>query len=290
MFAAARSTGHNVMLAGEMGNTTMSYHGWGLFTELLLTGRWLRLFAEIRSSGYQWRRHVRHQLIAPLIPAPLFRRYKQWRRGGNPPWHDRSLIHPEFAARSGAIDRAAREHMPFDAPPIRWRLGRINDLRNYCEMADWCAKVRAAFRLDIRTPASDRRLFEFCIGIPEDQYLRKGRDRWLVRRAMEGRLPDTVLNQKKCGAQAADWYPRLTRARNHVAEEVKRLAENPEVASILDMQRLHTILDSWPDRQPPEYTRQESHMLALPDALGTAYFVENVTGTNSMLQSGNSVA
>ena len=34
------------MLAGEMGNDTMSYNGWGLFTELLLTGRWPRLFAE----------------------------------------------------------------------------------------------------------------------------------------------------------------------------------------------------------------------------------------------------
>ena len=51
MYAAARSAGHNVMLAGEMGNITMSYHGWGLFPELLQTGRWLRLFAEIRVFG-----------------------------------------------------------------------------------------------------------------------------------------------------------------------------------------------------------------------------------------------
>ena len=159
------------------------------------------------------------------------------------------------------------------------------------EAADWFAKVRAGFRLDIRTPAFDRRLVEFCIGIPEDQYLRKGRDRWLIRRAMEGRLPDIVLNQKKWGAQAADWYPRLTRERNQIAEEVKRLAENPDVASILDMQRLKAILDNWPDRQPAEYTPEESHLLAIPDALGTAYFIENVTGANyPVAQSGNPVA
>ena len=228
-------------------------------------------------------------LIRPLVPAPLFRRYKQWRRGQNPPWHNFSFIHPEFAARSEVIERAARENEPFDNPPPRdTRLGRIRDFRIYCELADWHAMVRANFRLDIRIPAFDRRLVEFCIGIPLDQYLRGGRDRWLIRRAMEGRLPPMVLNQKKCGAQAADWYPRLTRERNHIAEEVKRLAENPEVASILDMQRLKTILDNWPDRQPPEYTSEEAHLLAIPDALGAAYFIENMMGANySVLQSGN---
>jgi asparagine synthase (glutamine-hydrolysing) len=281
MFAAARSAGHNTMLGGDMGNFTMSYHGWGLFTELLLAGRWLRLFAEIRSSGYRWRHHVRQLLIAPLIPAPLFRLYKGWRRGGNPPWHDFSLINPEFAARSRVIDRAARENMPFDAPPgCDWRMARINDFQIYYEVADWYAKVRAWFGLDFRTPAFDRRLVEFCIGIPQDQYLRGGRDRWLIRRAMEGRLPDIVLNQKKCGAQAADWFPRLTRARNHIADEVKRLAETPHVASILDMQRLTAILDNWPDRQPSEYTPEEKHLLTVPEVLGMAYFIENMMGPN----------
>jgi asparagine synthase (glutamine-hydrolysing) len=292
IFAAARSAGHSVMLVGEMGNNTMSYSGSGLFTELLLTGRWPRLFAEIRSSGYRWQRYIRQGVVGPFIPSPLFRRYKQWRRGGSPPWYDYSVIRPEFAARSGVIDRAARGYKPFDAPPFRnWKLGRINSFRDCGEVADFCAKVRAGFHLDIRTPAYDRRIFEFCLGIPEDQYLRNGRDRWLIRRAMDGRLPPVVLNQKKVGAQAADWFPRLTRARNQITEEVKRLAENPEVASILDMQRLKAILDSWPDRQPPAYTSGEKLLgLAIPDALGMAYFIENVTGTNLMLQAGNSAA
>src|SRR5262249_8414151 len=273
MFAAARSAGHNVMLTGEWGNLTMSYDGWGLFTELLLTGRWLKLFAEIKSSGYQWRRHVRQRLIGPLIPAPVFRWYKQWRRGGNPPWYDYSVARLEFATQTGVIERAARENIPFDAPFLRdWRMDRIIRLRNNWEAADHYAKLRARFRLDIRTPACDRRVVEFCLGIPGDQYLREGRDRLLIRRAMEGRLPGIVINQKKYGAQAADWYPRLTRARTRIAEEVKRLAEKPEVTSILDMQRLSAILSSWPDSQPQEYTSEEKTLLAVAGALETAYF------------------
>ena len=292
VFAAVRSAGHNVMLTGEMGNITMSYDGRGLFTELLLTGRWINLLTEIRCSGYRWRRDVRQHVVGPFIPPSIFRRYKQWRRGRILPWHNYSLIHPEFAARIGVIQRVARGYRPFDAPPMRnGKLARINAFQGWAEAADVLAKVRAGFRLDIRTPACDRRIVEFCIGIPEDQYRRNGRDRWLIRRAMDGRLPDTVLNQKKWGAQAADWYPRLTRARNQIMEEVKRLAQNPEVSSILDMQRLRAILVDWPDRQPAEYTPEESQLLAIPDALGMAYFIENVTGANyPAAQSGNPVA
>ena len=80
---------------------------------------------------------------------------------------------------------------------------------------------------------------------------------------------------KKCGAQAADWFPRLTRERNHIAAEVKRLAENADVASIIDLQRLTAILDDWPEHQPPEYSPEEKQLLAIPQALGAAYFIEN---------------
>jgi asparagine synthase (glutamine-hydrolysing) len=281
MYDAVRSAGHNVMLGGDMGNSTMSYNGWGLFTELLLSGHWLKLIAEIRSSGHRWRRAFRQRVIAPLVPAPLFRRYKQWRHGPNPPWYDFSLIHPEFAAATEVIDRAARENDAFYMPLLRNnRLARIRELRIYGHAADWYAMVRARFGIDFRTPAFHRPLVEFCFGIPEDQYLRGGQDRWLIRRAMKGRLPDIVLNQKRFGTQAADWYPRLTRQRNHIAREVERLAENPEVASILDLQRLNAILDGWPDRQPAEYTPEESRLMAVPDALGAAYFIENMTGSN----------
>ena len=113
IWAAARAAGHNVMLVGDMGNLTMSYHGRGLFAELLRTGRWLRLFSEIKSSGHTWKNMIRQWTIAPFVPAPLFRMYKQWRRGGKPPWHNFSVIHPEFAARSGVVARAAREYHAF---------------------------------------------------------------------------------------------------------------------------------------------------------------------------------
>ena len=223
---------------------------------------------------------IRHYTVAPFIPAPIFRLYKQWRWGASPPWYEYSAIQPDFAARSGIVDRAAREYSPFDAPPPRdSKMGRISD-HGWCDAADWFVTVRAAFGIDMRTPAFDRRLVELCIGIPDDQYRRKGRERWLIRRAMQGRLPDPVLSNTKKGYQAADWFPRMTRERKQIAAEVKRLTGNPEVSSILDLQRISEVLDRWPEQEPSIFSAEQRILMWIPQALGAANFIESVTGLN----------
>ena len=279
--AAARSLEHSVMLCGEIGNITISYHGRGLFAELVRKGRLLRLFREIASSGWRWRHMIRHCTVAPFIPSVVFRRYKQWSWGANPPWNGFTAIQSEFATRSGIVERVAREYSPFDAPPSSdSRLSRINDLHGFCDTADWFAALRAFLGIDMRAPAADQRVVEFCIGIPNDQFRRNGCERWLIKRAMEGRLPDSVLSNTKRGYQASDWFPRLTREREQIAAEVKRFTGNPEVSSIIDLQRLIEVLDQWPEREPSVFSDEQRLLMWIPQAVGTANFIESVTGVN----------
>jgi asparagine synthase (glutamine-hydrolysing) len=282
IYSAARSSGHNVMLCGELGNTTMSYDGRGLFAELLRRGRWLRLARELASSGYRWKLMLRHYTISPFIPVGIFRMYKKWRRRGNLPWQAFSAIRADLDTQRGIIDRAAREKFPFDTPiPRIAKLSRINDLHTVtCDTADWYAKIRAHFGIDTRVPSLDRRLTEFCIGVPEEQFLRKGEQRWLIRRAMQGLLPASVLSNTKRGAQAADWFQRLTRERRKIAAELNRLTSDAEVSSVIDLERLIGIVDSWPEREPEVGTAEQDILMWIPQALGAANFIETVTGVN----------
>ena len=48
----------------------------------------------------------------------------------------------------------------------------------------------------LREPASYRPLFEFCASLPDDQYLRNGKSRWLARRLLKGKVPDMVLENQ----------------------------------------------------------------------------------------------
>jgi hypothetical protein len=66
-----------------------------------------------------------------------------------------------------------------------------------------------------------------------------------------------------------------------IADEIKRLAAAADVASIIDMRRVTASLENWPESQPSEDDSGHNFLLvAIPQALGAAYFIENVTGTN----------
>ena len=109
---------------------------------------------------------LRHQTIAPFVPAGMFRRYKHWRRGGRSPWHSFSALRDDFAESSGVVDRAALEYLPFDAPPPRdGRLHRISAFNSYSETADWFGKLRANFGIDVRTPALIGKSSNFALGL-----------------------------------------------------------------------------------------------------------------------------
>ena len=202
------------------------------------------------------------------------------------PWRKATLVRPsaQFVPtlpHEAGLSIEQRANISFRRATTSYgRKLRINDLHCFCDTADWFAKLRAEYGIDMRAPAFDQRLFELCIGIPEDQFLRKGCQRWLIKRAMQGRLPDSVLSNTRTGAQAADWFVRLTRERKQIAAELNRLTGNPEVSSLIDLQRLIRVVDHWPERQPETCSADEHLLLWVPQALGAANFIETVTGTN----------
>ena len=81
--------------------------------------------------------------------------------------------------------------------------------------------AQGGWKLDFRDPTMDRRVVEFCLTVPLEQFVRGGKLRSLVRRAMAGRLPETTLNRMQRGQQSADWYESLTRLRPQMLAELE---------------------------------------------------------------------
>ena len=255
IFQEARRRGIRLLLDGGQGNLTISYSGSGLLPHLLHSGKWGRALGEARAmarkgSARSTVKALLGQGIMPLLPSPLWLAV-DWLRGKpearkTPPWRSYSAIHPDFAAAQRVEARAREWGHDF-------RFHRTANTRYLCYEAlgrqDFGAYVppfRAMFHVDCRSPLADMRIARFCLALPEDQYLRDGEPRRLVRRVMTGRLPPQVLANRKRGLQAADWFERLSGVRPEIGAELDRLEQSDLARRMLDLARMRRLVKQWP--------------------------------------------
>ena len=79
--------------------------------------------------------------------------------------------------------------------------------------------------MDIRDPSADIRLLEFTLSVPDKFFIdpKTRTYRWLIKAAMEGRLPDEVRLNRQRGIQAVDIIPRLRACAAEVDEALSEI-------------------------------------------------------------------
>jgi asparagine synthase (glutamine-hydrolysing) len=217
---AAQAAGVGVLLDGHAGNATISWPG----RPVRRGWRAQALVAMPRS--------VRHRLR-------LWRRQRIWRHAAEP-WRVLSPIHPEFARRVRLEEEAAAHGMMLGAgePWAREQDARRSLLNPGGSMTGTLAVESAvAHGLESRDPSADIRLLSFVWAIPDAQF-QGPPSRWLLRRAMAGRLPDEVRLNHRRGVQAADLVARLRNERARLNALLAALAEAPPVREYLDIAHL----------------------------------------------------
>jgi asparagine synthase (glutamine-hydrolysing) len=111
--------------------------------------------------------------------------------------------------------------------------------------------TNARFGIDLRDPTIDRRIVELCLAIPEEHFLRDGRESAVFRDAMAGVLPSWLLKQRHRGLQSADWYEGVVAAREELAEHVERLARSKLASRALNIEWLRGAVTELPDPGTP---------------------------------------
>ena len=125
-----------------------------------------------------------------------------------------------------------------------------------------------------------RPLFEFCHGLPADQFVRHGTDRYLARRMAEGLLPESQRMDARQGRHNIDWHVRMTRRREDLLSQIRAIAGHRELAHILDLGKMAALLEDWPDRTPSDPGEALPRMLGLTRALTAAAFVSHAERRN----------
>lgn len=281
----ARQRGIGTMLGGGLGNLTLSYSGAGVLLEHLRHLRLGRLRREILARGRSPRSimgTIARRLIAPMSPAWIWC-VQRWLRGGGQGsgnWLSYAAARPDFIKAMQVRARAEAAGADFSSrPPKDPRESLIWLLTQQIasETGDALRGWSDLYGITIRDPFSDRRLVEWCLGVPEEQFHRDGTSRWLIRRMMTCILPDKVLHKPaELGLQMSDWHLRMTRDLPEVHADLERFASDGDICEMMDIPRLRSITKAW-----PEQTLTDSrdplfgyHHVVLPLALHVGRFIE----------------
>lgn len=283
-YASAGAMGCDVIFFGGAGNTGFSYDGLTGYPTWLRSGRWLRLARELAASPDQrtlWRRSVSLALM-PNLPLSLRRKIDSMRGLKPSPFASWCPMAEHFARTSGALQRA--RDVDFDpyfysSPNSRdWRARVLGDL--FSESAEIELGLRLLHGVGYRDPTLYRPLLDLCIGIPDEQYLRGGTDRWLARRLLKGRVPELVRNERRAGRQAADWALRMAAEREALAAELESMRADPWLAARLDLDRLARDLRGWPGTDDPASGNPLKIGVAVSRAISTGRFLRYALGRN----------
>ena len=271
----AQARGISVMLTGQLGNPTISHDGVPHLAALLGRGRLValyRMLRGLRDDGMRWRGAMA-AAAGGFVPAALWR--EAMRRAG------RVLPVTTYAALTQDACATVGGRGIYPAmPPWRDGAARRLALLRGIDLGGYYKGLLGGWGVDYRDPTADQRLVEYCLRIPEEQFILGGERRSLSRRAFADRLPAALFDERRGGFQGADWYLALSRVRHEAGAEVARLAQS-EVVPFLDMPRLQRLIDAWPASAEGLAANASDYRRVLLRGISAGHFVHSVSAAES---------
>jgi asparagine synthase (glutamine-hydrolysing) len=276
---AARQRGANTILKASAGNLTSSYSGLEYLPFLLSQGRLPKL---LDISSKLLRNGMRPltlgaNILGPFTPPTIWtalRRLTRRRTG---------------IMSFSAVNRAQLEQVQLKSRDRGWDLAE-RPRRDPLEDRIWALKradggnaykgVLAEWGLSVRDPTADRRVIEYTLSVPYEEFLSGGVPRSLARRAFADRLPDGVIDARVRGYQSADWYEALNGARSEIEEGLALIMRCDAAAEALDFDWLDDCVRSWPSDGWERDDIRSKYRLGLLRGISAGHFIRKVRGTN----------
>ena len=283
-FAAAAEDGCDWMFTATDGNTNISNEAPWAWPELLRKGKWNELWraAKARPADPRpvWRR------IAALALMPHFPFNLRWAvravvHGRNP---DEQMLNPLVHADGPAAALAVfppSEGSSTITADIATRAQWLRELHRSSALDGLHdVSVEEVFGIRTRDVTRYRPLIEFFGGVPTNQYLRGGVNRYLGRRMAVGRMPEAQRTNTRYGMHNTDWHMRLTPRLRELRARVEAMIEHPLIGPMIDADKARALLDEWPTESPDDPGFGCAWRFDLPGALLVTDFVNAMTGRN----------
>jgi len=230
-----------ILLDGQSGNGSVSCGDLNSYIATLLEHKkYLTCYKTIKKFARHNKRPLLRGLAGHLyqnLPVPVKMVFSKLR--GNPDYNRLlSLVNPDFEKM---MKNSIQVRKNFFVKNWTAHESRMQLLGSLCTgyLGANETKIAMAYGITRRDPTRDKRVIEFCMNIPEDQWVRDGLERRLIRVAMKGILPDKYrLNTTVRGKQAADWLQRIAPEWSKACEEIATIGDFKLERKYLDIAKI----------------------------------------------------
>lgn len=285
---AAAAAGHAAILMGNAGNFGLTWDGSFSLSVLLRNREWTTftrdLIAVARDRRHSLLRTFVGEVVMAAAPPPAVRLVHRLRHRDRHDVTGFSALNPAFISEHAFLrwrwpelyklkgrNRAHRS-------PAFLRAYYLFDHNQF--IRDVAAESAVVFGSERRDPHADRRLLEFALAVPEPLYRRNGVRRSFARAVFADRLPREILDERRRGAQAVNWFKRLSARREEVAREIERLEASPLARRLLDVPRMKRLVTQWPKDADDAERRRSEYKVMLSRGIHIGQFIRWVEGGN----------
>jgi len=195
VFQAAHHSNIKVMLDGQGADEILcGYQGYiGAHMAALLhhgkIGDFVRTFTQLRHNSAQSSVKLAAYGLSYLAPALRSTLLRRRHRLDDPA----SWVQPQWLAQHSQDPRGEER----GSPPSLLAMSLAQLQRtNLPMLLHWEDRNSMAHSIEARLPFLDYRLVEFCLGLPDAMKIQNGQLKYLLRQAMQGTVPDVVLQRK----------------------------------------------------------------------------------------------
>jgi asparagine synthase (glutamine-hydrolysing) len=248
LYREANTEDLRVLLDGLGGDTTLS-HGTGRLPELLIKGRWIRFIKEVQrlSERFDHSMSTKGLLWGSAMALSPNAANSVWHRlvKGAFPERVNPAIEESFAKRvnlkkqiNSELVSSPRRERDHHARLITG--GVIPD-----QLERW-NKTSMRFDIEPRYPFFDRRLMEYCFALPPDQKLKDGWTRLVLRRGLEGVLPNKIRYRGGKGNMSESFWAAL---RDYACDDVSNviMKKDTHVSDFVNIKYVHGEFESFTD-------------------------------------------
>lgn len=252
----AREKNVRTLLLGEGGDETASYGATDHLLGLMLRGRLGRLRREVRARAAEetvsewqiWKSHVVRPLVRrDILRSPFRAQRSYWEYHAIFEGEDDSpsLLTPEAVRKTGLLSEYARVRPRVGSAwrsPVRFN--QIDALTGQDTLAHLATSWRCStlFGIESRFPYLDRRVVEFCVGVPPEQHRRDNWGRLLLRRSADSRIPAMIARRRDKSSTWPDIVRGISQNEAMLKRCLDRWAKNPRIASLLDIPQMRNEL------------------------------------------------